>query len=70
MSSVRAGQTGAVDRSNKALSREAAKESIVQKTVSLDAANVDTNLNCDIDGENEVNKRRELWETEIGRAHV
>ncbi|GCE99932.1 manganese transporter smf1 [Zygosaccharomyces mellis] len=63
MSSVRAGQTGAVDRSNKALSREAAKESIVQKTVSLDAANVDTNLNCDLDYENEVNKRHELWET-------
>lgn len=63
MSSVRSGQSGVVDRSNKALNRETAKEAIVQKTVSLDAANVDTNLNCDIDGENEVNKRRELWET-------
>ncbi|GAV52823.1 hypothetical protein ZYGR_0AI01050 [Zygosaccharomyces rouxii] len=63
MSSVRSGQSIIVDRPNKALARATNKDATVQKTVSFDATNVNTNLNPNDDYENEISKKREIWET-------
>ncbi|CAR26833.1 hypothetical protein ZYGR_0I01050 [Zygosaccharomyces rouxii] len=74
MSFGKSGRLSILNRPNKALTRGTEKDTTVQRTISLNATNVNTNLNPDDDyeRENESSKKTQIWETikAVGRKYV